>query len=116
MIPRRALLWLIVGGVASPANATITFCAVTEKTPDGFVSLRTGPAPTYPVIGKVAPADFLYVGTEECRDDFGKLLCSKGGAWLFVEQVVPFKRGSDVKKLKGWANGQLIRQIQCSTD
>lgn len=37
---------LLVGIASSmPSQATETFCAVTERTTDGFVNLREGPGP-----------------------------------------------------------------------
>lgn len=94
------------------AFATSTFCAVTRETKDGFVSLRVGPAATYKQIGTLFPSDFLYVGTELCRADFGAMLCSNHGRWIFVEAVKRFKNFSNMN-LKGWANSSLIRQVQC---
>jgi hypothetical protein len=94
-------------------GATETFCAVTEKTSDGFVSIRSGPGIDYNVLGKVYPLDFLYVGTERCRNDFGQALFSEDGRWVFVEQV---HRQSKAFILKGWIKNSLIRQVTCPDD
>ncbi len=56
------------------------------------------------MLGKALLTDFLYVGTEKCRDDFGPLLCSSTEDWVFVEKIA----GS---KMKGWTRGHLIRTI-----
>jgi hypothetical protein len=88
------------------ASATETFCGVIERTRDGFVSIRKGPGVGYPVSGKALPSDFLFIGTEKCRDDFGPLLCSSTGDWVFVEEVA----GSN---LKGWVRSSLVRTVTC---
>jgi SH3-like domain-containing protein len=100
--------------------ATHTFCAVTERTPDGFVNLREGPSTQYKVMGKVLPSDVLDVATEQCRDDFGQLLCDETGKWVFVEAVYSLTHEGQKNvsgygtALKGWAKNSLIRQIPCA--
>lgn len=93
----------------SGAKATETWCAVTKQTNDGFVSVRAKPTPSSPLLGRLGPTDFLYVGTEQCRDDFGHSVCSRDGLWVFVEEV----RSLRSVQLKGWVNSRLIRQIAC---
>jgi hypothetical protein len=88
------------------AKASETFCAVTEKTNDGFVEVREGPGMHFSGLGKITISDFLYVGTEQCRNDFGPSLCSSDQQWSFVEEVA----GS---KLKGWVRSTLLRRIKC---
>ncbi len=97
---------------AGPAVATGTFCAVTERTADGFVTLREGPDPHAAERGRLGTADFLWVATEACRADFGPRRCAEGGAWVFVERVFALP-GSPNSGLKGWANARLIRQVAC---
>ena len=60
----------------------------------------------YKGLGKIIISDFLYVGTNSCRDDFGPSLCSDDQRWSFVEEVM----GS---KLKGWVRSTLLRPITC---
>ena len=113
----RRLVWIIpVSSMAfapPPSFASETFCAVTERTSDGFVSVRSGPGTDYNVLGKVHLSDFLYVGTERCRNDFGPTLCSEDGRWVFVEEV---RKQSKVFVLKGWIKNSLIRQVTCPDD
>ena len=94
-----------------PAGAGESFCAVAKQTSDGFVALRSGPASTFEDLAHALPSDFLYVGTEKCRSDFGKLHCSADGKWIFVESVTSKRFGE--RKAKGWASAGLIRQIAC---
>jgi hypothetical protein len=96
---------------AAPGWATQTYCAVTQQTSDGFVAVRMGPDTSYEPIGKLLPTDFLYVGTEQCRNDFGPMLCSENGEWVFVEEVIAF--GRTKKPIKGWAYNKLVRPIAC---
>jgi hypothetical protein len=105
----RTLLGLLCFASPMLASATETYCGVTQHTPDGFVAIREGPGVGFPMRGKAIPSDFLYVGTEKCRDEFGALVCSPDASWVFVEEVA----GS---KLKGWARGSLIRTVTCPGD
>ncbi len=104
--------WVLVAVIFLPqsSSATAIFCAVSERTNDGFVSVRSGPGVDYEVLGKIFAGDFLYVGTERCREDFGSIHCSNDGKWVFVEDAL---RNSKSIKLKGWAKNSLIRQITC---
>ena len=99
-------LILAISASSIASKASETFCAVTKKTNDGFVEAREGPGVLYKGLGRITTSDFLYVGTERCRDDFGKSLCSNDQQWSFVEEVA----GS---KLKGWVKSTLIRPITC---
>jgi hypothetical protein len=89
--------------------STATFCAVTEKTSDGYVSLREGPGPQNRKLGEVLPSDLLMVATEQCRSDFGAQKCDASGRWIFVERVYPI--GKSGPRQKGWILASLIRQI-----
>src|ERR1700744_5998836 len=94
---RFPLVLAFLLSTAAPGWAAQTYWAVTKSTRDGFVALRTGPGARFAPVGKLLPHDFLYVGTEQCRNDFGRLLCSENGEWVFVEKVV--SRGGGQKKL-----------------
>ena len=83
---------------------------MTERTPDGFVNIRQGPGVNYEILGKVLPSHFLWIGTEECRDDFGKMLCSR--SWVFVESVQAIGTLSP-SPLKGWIKESLVRAVAC---
>lgn len=104
------IMFIVFASATVPSFATSTFCAVTEKTYDGFVSVRSGPGITFQILGKAYPNDFLYVGTEKCRSDFGPLLCSNNHQWVFVEEISGRAVSS---KLKGWVRESLIRQVNC---
>jgi hypothetical protein len=99
-------------GFRSTSYATESFCAVTERTPDGFVALREGPGAEFKAKAKAVPSDQLIVATEHCRSDFGPLFCDDKGAWLFVEEVIPVTAPS--KSLaRGWISARFVRQIGC---
>jgi hypothetical protein len=94
---------------------TQTFCAVTKETRDGFVALRQGPKASFRQLAKLISSDFLYVGTERCRDDSrGILRCSANSEWVFVEEVV--SSNGMKRATQGWASKKLIRQIACPID
>lgn len=93
-------------------HASQSFCAVTERTPDSFVALRDGPGEKYKPIGRIVPSDFLWVGTEACRSDFGEQRCDESRNWVFVERVLSLHATAPAKT-KGWAHARLIRQIAC---
>ena len=114
MHSRLIIIGAFVLEVIAPnaAFGTHTFCAVTEKTADGFVNLRGGPGPQYEILGRVFPSDFLGVATEPCRSDFGQTLCDLKGQWVFVEAVYRLSARND-STLKGWIKNSLIRQIAC---
>jgi len=97
------------------ASATETFCAVIERTDDGFVTVREGPAANYSARGMLVPSDQLWMDTRHCRSDFGREFCDEKGAWLFVERVFPNGDPSR-SKIKGWVNSHFIRQIGCTND
>jgi hypothetical protein len=97
-----------------PSQATETFCAVTERTADGFVSLRDGPGSQYNSVGQVLPSNLLWVGTEKCRSDFGKQQCDMTERWVFVERV--FSTAAVQSSLKGWIKQSLIRQVACTDE
>ena len=106
------LAFSVICSTSGPSLSTATFCAVTEKTADGFVTVRDGPGTQYKSLGKLEPSNLLWVATEQCRSDFGPSLCDASGQWVFVERVfrvVP----SPHAQLKGWANIRLIRQVAC---
>ena len=111
MRPIFIMLLVLVIISPRPSYATETFCAVTERTADGFVNLREGPNSEYKVVGKVLPADLLWVGSEQCRSDFGQSVCDPTGKWVFVERVFSLTSKST---LKGWINNRFVRQIACS--
>jgi hypothetical protein len=89
-----------------PAFATNTFCAVIEKTADGFVNLREGPGSQHKIVGKVLPSNLLWVATEQCRSDFGQELCDPTGRWVFVERVFSLTPAPS-SPYKGWINNSL---------
>lgn len=96
------------------SHATETFCAVTRETRDGYVALREGPSPSFRTRAKLLPQDFLYVGTESCREDRrGRLLCGEN-RWLFVEQVL--SGGRPKEGVEGWASSRFIRQVSCPAE
>jgi hypothetical protein len=111
---RRHFLIFCAAGLqimsSTPSLATHTYCAVTERTSDGFVNIRRGPGADYKIVGKVLPSHFLWIGTEECRDDFGQMLCSK--SWVFVESAQGLGAVSP-STLKGWIKESLVRQVAC---
>lgn len=115
-VPRwRARLILVFFSICcagSSAVATGTFCAVVERTADGYVNLRDGPSPQHHVVGRVLPSDFLWVATEQCRLDFGKMQCDDTQSWVFVEKVHAL-RDRDRDHIKGWAKAQFVRPIAC---
>lgn len=46
------LALMSIGLANTQAQATQTWCAVTEKSSDGFVAVRLGPGVSYPAVGK----------------------------------------------------------------
>lgn len=102
----NALAIGLATGLSGSAWASETYCGVSKPTADGFVVLRQGPSPAFAPEGSVTPSDFLYLDTAQCRSDFGKLRCSRNGAWVFVEKVAGSTK-------KGWANAKLVRSIAC---
>jgi uncharacterized protein YraI len=100
--------------VPNIATAAQSFCAVTERSSDGFVNLRAGPGENFSVLGRVKINHQLLVGTEQCRSDFGALLCSQNRQWVFVEKIWGEKAGLGIGK--GWIGSKMIRQISCSDD
>lgn len=112
---RAIAVLALVFASTSNCMATNTFCAVIEKTADGFVSLRSGPGVENSIVGKILPDNLLWIGSETCRSDFGKAQCSPNGRWIFAERV--FKPpATPLPNLKGWINATLIRQIACTPD
>ena len=94
----------------TPAQATETYCAVTEKAEDGFVSLRVGPSTSYRAVSRVMPSDLLWVDTGTCRDFEGAELCDPTGRWVFVEKVFSLNERLTEHSAQGWINSHLIRQ------
>jgi hypothetical protein len=73
----------IVLACLTASQATERFCAFTERTTDGIVSLREGPGPQYNSVDQVLPSNLLWIGTENCRSDFGKQKCDMTERWGF---------------------------------
>ena len=101
--------------IFSPTNAvaTGTYCAVAEKTADGFVSLRVGPGVSYPLLATVVPRDLLWIDTGRCREFMGREFCDPTGKWVFVEKV--FSIGG-TNSAQGWINSKLVRQVACEEE
>lgn len=92
---------------AAPASATGTYCAVAEKTPDGYVALREGPGVSYTRVAKLFPTAMLEIDTGTCREFIGRKLCDPSREWVFVEGV------SSNANHQGWAFSKLLRPIAC---
>lgn len=107
----RILLSLTSLAAASGVAAAQT-CAVTRPTSDGFLMLRAGPSTAYEAKGRLLPGDFFLVAGERCRKDFGSMLCSEDGRWVFVERVFP-PQGGTADPRQGWVNGGFIRYVGC---
>lgn len=99
---------------SSTASATGTYCAVTERTSDGFVSVREGPGVQYRSLGRLSPSDLLWIGTEKCRSDVGPSLCDEAETWVFAERVVTLQGVHS--GLKGWVRASLVRQVTCGDE
>lgn len=74
--------------------------------------LRAGPGATYEPKGRLLAGDSFLVAGERCRRDFGRMLCSDDGRWVFVERVFPPEGGMGDQR-KGWVNGSYIRAVGC---
>ena len=111
MIRYRACVALLITVFASPVWATSSWCGVTEKTPDGFVSLRIGPNPKFQEVARIVPSDALTLDTGFCRSFMGKSHCDYSGKWVFVEMIRKLDGRSIVGG--GWANSRYIRQVAC---
>ncbi len=100
---------------SSHARATIDSCAVTEMTPDGFVSLRSGPGVNFPIIRKILPTDGLYGDFTECGKSAGsKDLCDRSGNWLYVAKICPLPGCSMTgERYEGWISRKFIRFVGC---
>lgn len=103
--------------ISAPTAAAESWCGVYDFSSDLYLNLRAAPSPKYRIVGKVKKSDFLWVGTEQCRDDFtdgraefGSAICTKNLKWVFVEAVLRNDRDIGIK---GWANSTYIRQISC---
>lgn len=96
------------------AGATGTYCAVTERTDDGYVSLRSGPSARYPAIAQLLPSDYLWIDTGECRDTHGSLLCDHSKKWVFVERLFALNGNTSPSQTTGWVNSRFIRVVACS--
>jgi hypothetical protein len=105
-------MMVLASATPQQAVASSSFCAVIERTNDGFVNLREGPRVDYNSLGIAIQSDILLVDTAPCRSDFGPLICDETGKWNFVENVI---RVGDQSKhfLKGWVNSSFIRQVTC---
>lgn len=120
MVRRRfqTLVALIaVLSLTPSANASESWCGVYDFSTDPELNLRAAPSPSYRIVGKVKKGDFLWIGTEACRDDFtdgraefGRAICTKNKKWVFVEAVFRNQRDTG---MKGWANSAYIRAISC---
>ena len=104
---------LAIALAPTSAQATETWCAVTEKTADGFVNLRVGPGASYRIIAQVFPSDLLLIDTAPCREFEGTELCDQSGAWVFVEGVATLNQRSRGESFQGWINSHFIRQVAC---
>ena len=110
---RLALIFSLAGmALISPAKATDSWCAVPEKTPDGFISLRSGPGTQHAIVGRVVPSDSLLIDTGRCREAFGRQHCDESGKWGFVEVV--YNLGKEQTTQSGWINTHHVRQIACA--
>ena len=87
-------IWL---AAITPAGATL-FCPVL-KSPDGFVALRSGPGPRFPIVARMK------------EDDEVQVLDGKKGSWTQVrhwwggERLEPATRE---KFRSGWAHRRYI--------
>lgn len=99
---------------ANSAGATGTYCAVTERTDDGYVSLRSGPGVRYQTVAELLPSDYLWIDTGECRDTHGSLLCDHSKKWVFVEKLFSLSGNTSASQTVGWVNSRFIRVVACS--
>jgi hypothetical protein len=104
-----ALALAVVLSFVDNSFATNSYCAVAEKTSDGFVIVREGPGTQFKSLGRISKHDLLWIATEFCRSDFGASQCDETQTWVFVERV--FSLEPAYSKLKGWVRSSLTHQI-----
>ena len=95
----------LLAPTAIPANAIYT-CAV-QKSPDGFVALRSTPSATSQVIAKAKPGDAVVVEQKENGDQIAS------GPWLrvlhFKGEVAPAMNDPARKTGKqGWMHRRYV--------
>lgn len=112
----RLVTSILLLSIAPFTWATTDSCAVTEKTPDGFVALRSGPGVNFPIVRRVLPTDGLYGEFTECGKSVGGKVpvCDQTNNWLYVKKVCPLPGCKETgERYEGWVSKRFIRFVGC---
>jgi hypothetical protein len=102
---------LLTTTAATSAQATQDFCAVTLKTPDGFLALREGPGTRFAVKTRLGRGDVLYADTAQCAPS----ACNYTNIWTHVVSVPRIDgRLEEAKQFtQGWVARKFIQEFIC---
>lgn len=107
---RRAITTLLLLLVSTNVEATADGCASVIETPDGFLSLRAAPGPSFREISRLRPGDELWVDTATCEQVGGRSVCDP--RWVHVTSVRRIDNGSR-RYTQGWAHRRYLRFHDC---
>ena len=93
------------------ALATADACAVTLKTPDGFLNLREGPGTEYEIVSKLYPGDNISVDSGMCDNINGQSICTDG-SWTRIRDEIATNDGIKMVT-RGWVATKYIRTTDC---
>ena len=103
--------WAVAAGFAftiafflgQTASATVDVCAAVARTPDGYLSLRTGPSASHPEIARIH-SDTLIVIDDRERE--------RGGKWWHVNSIMR-PDGTIAHNVDGWVHSGFLINFPC---
>ncbi len=101
---------VLVAGCAlgsDAARATADGCAVVTPTPDGFLSVRSGPHVSFKEFMRLAPHQYIVI--DDRRGD-------TAGRWWHVTGLLDRDRSGRLvfsRPIEGWAHSSYLRDIPC---
>ena len=97
---------VLIAALSGPAFATADGCAIVSATPDGYLSVRSGPGRGYPEIFRLPRGHKTWI---DDKPD------GANNKWWHVSSVI-MPDGQDTALVDGWAYGRYLRPINCPGD
>jgi uncharacterized protein YraI len=100
-MPRFAIVGML-GALAAlglaPQSAHATACCAVSRTPDGFLAMRTGPGPNFPMIIKIPSGKGVCFGSRDPKQP-------KTGNWEYGS----YTDGQN-QTYRGWVNTRYLQR------